>query len=492
MTLIRRIEPKLNSKVADLINDRHLLINLKQQNEGPLHLLFPRLMNDNVQALYAALRETKVDYKIFFAHKSTKSKAFLKECLRIGLGIDVASKNELCNALNVGFRGDNAECTGIKNTSFLQLALHHRCQLVADSIPELERIARTKQALGIQGQVPVLVRLSEVAIQGRSIQNRISRFGVAKEDFGAVLQFFRQNPELLLHGFHLHNDERESDIRAGHLEGLLHLMIDSYKAGFTPSVVNIGGGLRRPQLAHSNQWSEFIEQLEEDLTKGTNDKCWRGYAYGMRLNDRGKVVGRGQAIAMCSVPEMTNVIRDMFALGDIEGKSNGDFIRDNGFQVFLEPGQAMLEQCAISLFEVIETKIASGGQTLIVVDGNMYNLSTSMREYLMDPFLISNAENPIKEDFECFIVGSLCREEDFLMKRKVSFDRVPQPGDLICFANTAAYRIDFEDASPHQHTVGKRSVASYLDDRWQFCSEEAYDPYQTIAERDPVQDSLLV
>lgn len=480
--MILPIAPKLNEAVIDLLRESRLLLDLKKLSRGPLHLLFPEMMSTNVQELRQAMADTQVDYRIFFAHKATKSTAFLKQALKLKLGIDVASKDELCHALAAGFRGVDAECTGVKNQSFLQLSLLHGCLLVADSIPEMERIVHVKRGLGIEGKLPLLVRLSDVSIPGRSMQSRVSRFGVPEEDFSSVLDFFRQNSELLLLGFHFHNDERESDIRAGQLEGLLNLMIDAYKAGLEPTVINIGGGLRRQQLLDANQWSEYIERLEENLIQGSNDNCWRGFAYGMRLNDRGKVVGRSQAIAMCLVPEQTSVVRDMFALGDIDGKSNADFIRDNGFKVLLEPGQALLEQCAISLFEIIEIRKATGGHMCAVVDGNMYNLSASMREYVMDPLLISVTDSPVNGQFECFIVGSLCREEDFLMKRKVQFDRIPQPGDLICFVNTAAYRIDFEDASPHQQPVGMRLVANCSAGHWQFSSEDTYDPFEKALE----------
>jgi diaminopimelate decarboxylase len=65
----------------------------------------------------------------------------------------------------------------------------------------------------------------------------------------------------------------------------------------------------------------------------------------------------------------------------------------------------------------------------------------------------------------------LCREEDILHKRKLTFSTVPAPGDIICFLNTAAYASDFEDASPHQHPRGKRFVAVKKEGSWNIMHE---------------------
>jgi hypothetical protein len=98
-----------------------------------------------------------------------------------------------------------------------------------------------------------------------------------------------------------------------------------------------------------------------------------------------------------------------------------------------------------------------------------------MRDYIMDPILISQQSN--QEKTEAFIVGSLCREEDFLMKRKIAFDKKPISGDIIGFANTAAYRMDFENASPHLHSTGTKLVGSWVGEKLNVMTEENFDPF---------------
>ncbi len=476
------ISPLISEDIQSLLREASLLHEAKKLGSGPLHILLPSGMNRNLRDFRRALIGANVDHYLYFAHKATKSKAFLNQALRLGIGIDVASREELCSSLSSGFTGLDTECTGIKSDSFLQLAILHECLIVADSISELKRIVSLKKKLERTRPIPVIVRLAVVNIPGRSLQSRLSKFGVPLEELSHLFQFFEEHADVVFTGFHLHTDEREVDIRAGQLEGLLHLMMDAFREGLNPQIVNIGGGFRRQQLADPSQWIQYIGELEEALVHGKALGTWKNFAYDMRLNDSGKVQGRAQAIAKCTVPSLENVIEEMFHQGDVDGRSNGDFIRDNGFTIVLEPGQALLEQCGISLFSVVEVKKSQDSEDMVVLDGSMYNLSVSMREYVMDPILIPSKNESQESEFDCYLVGSLCREEDFLMKRKVTLKSRPNPGDLICFVNTAAYRIDFEDASPHQKTTGRKIVAVPSSAKWSFYDEETYNAFD-VADR---------
>ena len=128
------IQPRLNPDLQDLLQQHDLLFRLKFLDRGPLHILFPAAMEISAQNLRGEFSEANIENRILFAHKPTKSKAFLAQALKLKLDVDVASYEELCNALSVGFKGEQIECTGIKDTKFLQLALFQRCLIVADSV----------------------------------------------------------------------------------------------------------------------------------------------------------------------------------------------------------------------------------------------------------------------------------------------------------------------------------------------------------------------
>ena len=477
-----KLTPRVSEALKDLLSERKRLEEHASFSSGPLHVLVPQQMSTNVGDLQSVLNEFEIEYSIFFAHKPTKARSFLSQALKLGIGMDVASREELCNALNTGFTGSQIECTGIKSDTYLQLALCHKCLIVVDSISELTRLSRIKNTMGLSNRTNVLVRMSRVTIPGRMLNSKPSRFGVALEDFGLVLEYFQKDVSLNLKGFHFHNDERETDIRIGQLEGLLQLIVAAYRSGLSPDSINIGGGLRRQQLEDVNEWSEFVNHLAETLVRGGEPVGWRGFAYGMRLNDKGTISGRTQVTGLFSSPDLVTSLRQTLSGGDIDGQTCAEFLRDNNFSLMLEPGHALLDQCGISLFKVVEYKTGPGGMQFLVLDGNMYNLSISMYDYVMDPLLLSQTSeyNSASDTppFEGFLVGNLCREEDFLLKRKVSFDRCPNPGDLICFINTAAYRNDFENATPHQHPVGSKVVAYKQDEKWQFCTDEHFNAFR--------------
>ena len=477
------LKPRLCKALQDWLKNAEIIYRVASGCKGPAHIVFPQLMARNIQDMRDTLEDCGLQYRIYFAHKPTKSHVFVRQALKEGIGLDVASEKELVSALSAGFRGEQIECTGVKNNAFLELALRHRCVIVLDSKQELQRICALKDSMGLKDTTNVLVRITDVSFADRQHKSRHSRFGNTQRSLPEIFEVFHDRADIEFIGYHLHNDERESDIRAAQVEDILSLMEAAYEEGFEPTLLNIGGGLRRQMLDHYDDWAVFVNALEEALMDQHPQITWERYSYGMRLNDKGKIMGRGAVQGLIPAGDFSKVLTEIFTSDRQRGRELGKIIVENGFDVVVEPGHALLDQCGISLFEVVEVKENRDGENMVLVDANMYNLAVPMREYLFDPLLIprpeqDNKEKPANDEgFEGFIIGNLCREEDFLTKRKISFGRKPQAGDLIAFTNTAAYKMDFEDASPHLHTTGTKIVAYRKQGVWQHCQEDAYNPY---------------
>lgn len=471
------LAPRLSPALEAWMNDAESVHRVASYHRGPLHVIFPQGMSRNITDLKKTMGELNLEHRIYFAHKPTKSAAFIRQALKDGIGLDVASDRELISALSAGFTGSQIECTGVKTDLFLELALRHQCMIVIDSIEELKRICKLKDTYNIAGRTPILIRVSDVSFADRQQKTRHSRFGTPQKELASVWALLRRD-DLNFMGYHLHNDEREADIRAGQVENLLNLIEQAYSNGFEPTIINIGGGLRRMVLADYDQWAHFVNTLEEALMNHRPSITWEGYAYGMRLNDKGKVMGRGSMQGLVPAGDFTSILKEMFLNDRMRGRPLNAIIAENGFEVVTEPGNALLDQCGVSLFRVVEVKQSRDGENMILVDGNMYNLAVPMREYLMDPILIP-AQGPAANDdpFSSFIIGNLCREEDFLSKRRIGFSQKPRAGDLIAFANTAAYKMDFENATPHLHTAGTKVVAYRKNGQWHHCAEDAYNPF---------------
>lgn len=469
--------PKISDTIQEWLNNVKSIYAVMNMSIGPLHVIFPQMMAHNISDMRATMDNCGLQYRIYFAHKPTKSPAFIRQAIKEKIGLDVASKNELISALSSGFKGEDIECTGVKNESFLELALRHNCLIVIDSLEELKRICQIKDKYEFTHCTKTLIRVSEVSFADRQHKSRHSRFGIVQRDLPQALEIYTNRSDLGFMGFHLHNDERESDIRSAQVENMLSLMENAYEQGFEPTLLNIGGGLRRISVKDYNEWSSFVTALSEALMEQRPSITWERYSYGMRLNDKGKVMGRGSVQGLIPAADFTKILQDIFSDNRIRGRSLGQVITENGFDVIVEPGHSLLDQCGISLFKITEIKDSRDGEKLVLVDGNMYNLAIPMREYLMDPLLLPQEVHSNADAFEGFIIGNLCREEDFLSKRKIRFSQKPCAGDIIAFINTAAYKMDFEDASPHLHTTGNKIVAYKKNNDWLYCNEEAYNPY---------------
>jgi diaminopimelate decarboxylase len=170
------------------------------------------------------------------------------------------------------------------------------------------------------------------------------------------------------------------------------------------------------------------------------------------------------------------VLRAILRARSPDGHSLARFITENGFSLTVEPGSALLDNCGVSLVEIIDIKTAESGMNLMVCNTHALNLSQRGKEAVSDPLLIKRSHGSSQKAFSACIAGILCRETDMLSTRNIEFDERPEAGDLLCFLNTAAYLSDFEEASPHQHPKGKKLVVLKRDGKHVLCDENRYFP----------------
>jgi diaminopimelate decarboxylase len=98
---------------------------------------------------------------------------------------------------------------------------------------------------------------------------------------------------------------------------------------------------------------------------------------------------------------------------------------------------------------------------------------------LMDPVLLRRdavggraGGGPVR----AFLFGGLCLESDLITRRAVHLPQEPRPGDLMAFANTAGYCMDFH-ATGAQRLPAARMVAAWREGgTWRWCLDEEYWP----------------
>lgn len=84
------------------------------------------------------------------------------------------------------------------------------------------------------------------------------------------------------------------------------------------------------------------------------------------------------------------------------------------------------------------------------------------------------------------LMGNLCLEADLITRRTVFLPRLPQPGDLLGFANIAGYCMDFSATSAQQQPVARKVAVRQEGGAWRWCLDDEYWP---IEEYRPITDS---
>ncbi len=470
-----KIEAKSSELLRTLLEKKDFLFEAASLHQGPVHLLLPEQLSRNVEEVKSLLEEFDCINHIFFAHKSTKSLALLKEARFAGINLDVASLGELTNGLRAGFTGTQIECTGPKSSEYLEAALLHGCAISVDSLSELQKIVRFTKRLPIK-QASILLRIGDLSPTHKVLKKRDSLFGLPRTALPEAYAMLKENPHITFKGVHFHNDVRDAETQAGTLLCAIDILVEAIQQGFEPTIINIGGGLRTAQFANKQQVRAFIQHLEEGVSKQEPLETWRNYSYGIYLNQRGTISGRKGLSGKIEVPEYTSFLRALLTTQGRDGRPLLEFMAENMIDLALEPGFLLSQQCGLTLLRVESVNQGAEGRLIVKVAGNMYNLSSQMVEQLTDPILISKTKE--KSPCSALIAGNLCREEDMLSKRFIPFEQRPKQGDLICFLNTAAYAGGFEDGTPILQPEGKRFVVTFKDGKPTLLSEELYSPWE--------------
>ena len=478
-----KIQPKISPNLQEYINKTDLF-SIKGLHNGVVHIGFPQEIENNIEKFQTVADSYDVKLRLYLAHKATKNQAFVKQAKKSGIGIDVSSRNELISALSCGFTGNDIEVTGPKNNEFLRLAYFHSCLISLDSIEELRRLIQIAQSTNTNLPIAVLIRINNPKISGRNVNIKNSRFGSNINQLTEFYTIFKQYSFLNFKGFHFHSDGYDPMMRAGILESMLELIQESYSIGFSPDIINIGGAFRDETLENYNEWSNYVEQLEEMLLNNQKLPTLNNQGYELYVNEKGKIGGKDNALSRFYNSSPDRDLKTILGAENNESRILANILNENIFELALEPGYALLQQAGITLIEVIESKQSADGTYLVVVDANLYNLGLAkMFQYITDPIHIVKStgiilESETKSKFEAMIVGNMCREDDYLIQRLISFDTRPKAGDLLILTNTAPYFAGFEDATPIMHPKSKFFAAYKSNSTWKTTIPENYNPYE--------------
>ncbi|THA41696.1 Y4yA family PLP-dependent enzyme [Streptomyces sp. A1547] len=484
------LEPRLAPRLGALLGSAPFLHMLVDALGSPLGVLLPDQIAENAEGFRSVYRRHRLGGQVFFAHKANRSRSLVRRLTTADAAVDVASLGELRHALGDGFTADRIMATGPKDPAFLWLAARSGVTVNADGPGELEALAGLVRRHDLP-RPKVLLRLSEFETSGPRMLSRRSRFGTSVKALGPLLDLLERHRDSLDPvGVAYHLDTTSPDEKAIALEGCLRAMDDLRLRGFQPRAVDIGGGFGVGYLAHAAQWDRYTSELAAAVMGRRPPLTWGGHGYGLHAEGgtlRGAlslypahrpVAGAGYLDALLSQPAPTL------------GRPLGTLLLESLYDLYTEPGRALADQCGLSLARVLEVRHRDAGPAFVRLAMNANDVSLEDHGILMDPVLVPRDGEPAgpQEPVGVHLMGNLCLEADLVTRRTVFLPRLPRPGDLLGFANTAGYCMDFSATRAQQQPVARKVAVREGPggSAWRWCLDEEYWP---IEEYRPITDS---
>ncbi|MDX3387656.1 alanine racemase [Streptomyces niveiscabiei] len=479
------LAPRLGPRLGSLLDSPALAHTLTDALGSPLHVVVPDQIAANLDRFRSVYGAHHLSGQVFFAHKAARSSALLRRLAATDGGVDVASLSELQHALGAGFTPGRILATGPKNPEFLWLAARTSVTVGVDSRSELEQLATLVRKHALP-RVPVLLRLSGFEATGVKVLSRRSRFGTPAAELGRLLDRVERHGDAVdLVGTAYHLDTTSADEKATALEGCLRALEECRGRGMRPRAVDLGGGFGLDYLADGGQWERYTTELTASVLGTRPPLTWGGHGYGLR-NESGTLRG---ALGLYPAHRPAAGARYLDQLlrrpaPSLGSRPLGELLVEHLYDVYTEPGRALLDQCGLTLTKVLEVRDQEPDGVLHVrLAAKADDVGLEEHGVLMDPLLVPRAPGRGEDrPVAVHLFGSLCLESDLITRRTVFLPRRPAPGDLLAFVNTAAYCMDFH-ATRAQQQPAARKVAVWQDGgSWRWCLDDQYWPTIPVGE----------
>lgn len=461
-----RLTPRIDPVAAGLLADTAALSALVSEHGSPVNVVFPDVFAANVAAFTELLAGYRLRHRIFYAHKVNQSRTLITAALHAGIGVDVASAGELANARARGFAPERIEATGPKGDALLRTMLDG-VTINVDNLWELGRIAELADR-----RVPVLLRMSG----GR----RVSRFGIASASFPQAFDLICAYPDKVdLLGVSFHLDTGDTTEKAGAVGRVLDLIEAAYARGLAPRVIDVGGGFRQAYLADTDAFDAYVQQLKRGLLGQGPAMAWGDYTFGYHYDSQGAVRGSPVFHRYTNTQRGTESLRELLDTPLHGHRTIAQVLQENLIELWIEPGKALADHAGITVATVQFTKQVADGSVLVNLDLSRDDVTPADQEVMLDPVVVYRGANGEYDDTGCgvYLAGNLCLERDMISNHLVRLPRLPLPGDLVVFVNTAAYQMDLSASQALMHprlpkvaAVCRDGTFSWVRDGGDWCS----------------------
>ncbi|WP_369184993.1 Y4yA family PLP-dependent enzyme [Streptomyces sp. Y1] len=482
------LEPRLEPRLRSLLAAGDFLHPLVDALGSPLNVLLPEQLADNLARFRAVYRKHHLSGPIHYAHKANRSRAIVRRLAATEAGLDVASLAELQHALGAGCTPERIIATGPKNREFLWLAARTGVTVSLDSRAELDELAELVRKHTLP-RVRIMPRLSGFEAPGARVLSRPSRFGTAAAGLDDLLDAVERHRDAVdLTGLAYHLDTTGIPEKAVALEGCIRAMNACHRRGLRPRTIDIGGGFGVNYLAHAAQWERYTTELTNAVLGNRPPLTWHGHGYGLR-GEHGTLRG---ALTLYPAHRATAAETYLDELLSTRAPSLGrplaTLLLENLYDLAVEPGRALVDQCGATLARVLEVRPTPDGDVLLRLGMNARDVGLEEHGVLMDPVLLPRPgapSTPPGEPVGAYLLGNLCLESDLITRRKVFLPRLPAPGDLLAFANTAGYLMDFTAGRAIQQPAARKVAAFRQDGAWHWRLDEQYWPVDGTGTAEP-------
>jgi diaminopimelate decarboxylase len=425
------LSPILRPSMAELLaGNGTLLIDWVARHGSPVNLIWPDELQRNLAVLTGVLRGSGVAHALYYGAKVNKSPGLLAAALRAGAGIDVSSLYELRDARRLGADGTQLVATGpAKTAAFHNELVDCNALISVDSPEELEDLIRELPASSpVQ---PVLLRL-------RPTSQARSRFGMPAAAIRHSLSRIACESRLRFDGLHFHLSGYGWESRAQAIGEAAGLISESRAQGFAPRMIDIGGGLPIQYVDQRAYQAHLGAQMPEDYRTGKVPASF--YPYGGGLS-------------------AAEWLRCLLRAPMADGRSIANYLVHEGLVLGMEPGRALADQAAISIFRVSRVKAVGPDAHVVFVEGSSFSACETWfgSEFLVDPILVPATSPPAAaKPIRAYLAGHSCLDDDVLSNRWLTFPIAPRAGDLLVYANTGGYQMDLLENEFHRHPMPSR------------------------------------
>ena len=469
------LTPALHREARAFLENKNLVFDLVSAFGSPLNIVFPEVAAQNIAGFTDLFAALGLGGRVYFSAKPNKSRAILSEAASANAYVDVSSAGQLRQALCAGFRPEFISATGPKNTEYLSLALRQRVLLIVDHAAELEQIAALRQSLRIAEPVSLMVRLQGLETQA----DPMTVFGIALEARDDIIALLAANREAFRFvGFAWHARGVSDELRLASIGRCIEATMAAFAAGLKPSALNIGGGYRINYLVDRAEWHRYVSGLKAAALGQRASLSWNNGGLGYR-NEGGRIRGaptfNDHSESVCGAEHLRHILTQPIA--SIDGMSLADFLREMMLDLYIEPGRAAYDQTGLTLAAVNFRKTAAG-EKIVALDLNGSNIGSFWNKLMTDPIVLSQSSHAAPNEEGVFYVGNLCTPNDIVTHHKTYPDIMPGAGDIVAFANTGAYLMDFFESETLLQRVAQKIAV--VGQRWY--RDEIYDPCRRVTQ----------